>query len=488
LSAASQAVVQTLAFFLLYRFLIDRLGLEQFGIWAVVLATASVTRLSEMGLAGSVTKFVAAARAEGDDRAASEFIQTAAITLAVILTAALVVVFPVLSHLLPHVLPATAVPAGRSILPYAVASIWLGTIGGIWQSGLDGCLRSDIRAGLMIGTTLLFLMVAYAAVPRFGLIGLASAQVVQGVALLVVGWWLVRHVAGHAPVVPLHWSRKRLRQLIGYGANVQVLALVMVLFEPTTKLLLGRYGGLSAAGTFELAQQLVTKMRALIVESNRVVVPIMAGMNGGGDHQRSLYRRNLQVLLFLVTPLFAALASAIPAISEIWLGHYRNEFVIMGVCLTVGWYVNTLSSPAYFAYLGRGELRWLTLSHIILGFTNGAVGWVAARFFGTMGVLAAFLLSLVLGSVIPVVTYHHEQRLHSADLVSRDDVRLVIVCVIASVMAVAGYTLTVDGGAPWWTRGAWLALMLGAMLVAASRHPLASRMVAFASRRGSPAA
>jgi hypothetical protein len=67
-------------------------------------------------------------------------------------------------------------------------------------------------------------------------------------------------------------------------------------------------------------------------------------------------------------------------------------------------------------------------------------------------------------------------------------VRLVIVCVIASVMAVAGYALTVDGGAPWWTRGAWLALMMGAMLVAVSRHPLASRMVAFAARRGSPAA
>ncbi len=485
-SAASQTLVQTVAFFFLYRFLIDRLGLEQFGIWAVVLATASATRLSELGLAGSVTKFVAAARAQGDERGAAEFIQTAAITLAVVLTVALLLLLPLLSHLLPHVLPAGAVPAGRRILPYALASMWLGTIAGVWQSGLDGCLRSDIRALLVIGATALFLLLAYLAVPRYGLVGLAAAQVVQGVALVVAGWLLVRRLVGNPPIVPLQWSRARLRQMIGYGANVQVLTVVMLLFEPTTKLLLSRYGGLSSAGTFELAQQLVTKMRALIVESNRVIVPIIAGMHARGDQQRGLYATNLHVLLYLVTPLFAVLAATMPAVSEVWLGQYRTEFVMMGVALVFAWYVNSLTAPAYFAYMGRGDLRWLTVSHVILGVSNGVLGWLAAKAFGTPGILAAFVISLVAGSVIPVITYHREQGMRVRDLVSRADVILVTVCVAAATLAVAGHAQAHGSAVVWWKRGLWLALMLSVIVVAAGRHPLTQRVVAVA-RRASPA-
>ena len=40
-SAAGQTVVQTVVLFLLYRYLIDRLGIERLGIWGVVLAMLS---------------------------------------------------------------------------------------------------------------------------------------------------------------------------------------------------------------------------------------------------------------------------------------------------------------------------------------------------------------------------------------------------------------------------------------------------------------
>ena len=46
-----------------------------------------------------------------------------------------------------------------------------------------------------------------------------------------------------------------------------------------------------------------------------------------------------------LTPLFAVLASVIPAISELWLGHYEPQFVIMGVVLAVAWYLNSVTAP-----------------------------------------------------------------------------------------------------------------------------------------------
>ena len=131
-SAAGQTLVQTAVLFFLYRYLIDRLGIEQVGVWAVVLATASAARVSEMGLAGSVTKYVAASRAEGNDRAASEVLQTAAITLAAVLGLILLVGYSSLFRVLQYLLPVNGLEQGRAVLPYAVMSLWLPHVNQPW--------------------------------------------------------------------------------------------------------------------------------------------------------------------------------------------------------------------------------------------------------------------------------------------------------------------------------------------------------------------
>ena len=484
ISAAGQTIVQTAVLFFLYRYLIDRLGIEQVGVWALVLATASATRISELGLAGSVTKFVASYMAQGDRRAASEAVQTAAISLAVFIALVLLVVYPGLVFVLPRFLPAASLPDGLAVLPYAMVSMWLGAVSGIWLSGLDGSLRSDLRAGLVILSTVLFVAMVVMTVPQHGLVGLAASQVGQGVVLVVLGWVAVRRSIGQMPLVPMRWSRERFREMLGYGANVQVMTAVMLLFEPTTKFLFARYGGLSAVGHFELAQQVVMKVRALIVESNRVVVPVMAGLGSVGSDARGLYSRNIQYLVLLLTPLFAVLASVIPAISELWLGHYQPQFVIMGVVLTVAWYLNSVTAPAYFAYLGHGRLRWLTVAHLVLGVGNVLLGVALGPLFGWPGVIVAFAISLAVGGFIPVWTYHREHALSVRTVLSRSDLSLLAVCVSAAAVALGGYAASLQFGTAPWTRIGLLAATTTAIAVAAWRHPLAPDVRRLA-RRGS---
>jgi O-antigen/teichoic acid export membrane protein len=49
-----------------------------------------------------------------------------------------------------------------------------------------------------------------------------------------------------------------------------------LLYEPTTKILLSKYGGLGILGNYEMASRLVNQVRALIVNANQVVIPIIA--------------------------------------------------------------------------------------------------------------------------------------------------------------------------------------------------------------------
>lgn len=472
LSAAAQTLVQTVALFFVYRHLIRHLGVERLGVWGIVLATTSVARVSELGLSGSVTKFVSTYAARGNERAASEAIQTAAISIAGILTLGLPLLYAALVPTLTYLLPPAATPDAIAVLPYALVSLWLTAVAGIWLGALDGRLRSDLRAALVIFSTLVFMALAFAVVRDYGLVGLALAQVAQGGILALGGWAMVRRVVRPMPLLPLDWSRARFREMLGYGVNIQIMAIVMLLFEPMTKLLFARYGGLAASGYFELAQQLVMKARALIVESNRVIVPVIAGMEAARADARRFYATNVRYLFCLLTPLFAGLAAAMPVISELWIGRYERQFVIMAVSLTIAWYVNSLTAPAYFAYLGEGKLRWVTASHIALGVANAALGLTLGPLLGWEGVTLAFVMSLAIGSLLPVWTYHREHALRLHEMLSGSDWLLA-----GFSLATTAATLTVYSSARLTdaSLSARLALVVvtgTALLVATAGHPL----------------
>ena len=84
-ASVGQVIVSALILFVLYRAILEMLGAERLGIWSVVLAAASASRIGELGLSASVTRFVAKYRAQGDDKAAGYAVQTAAVSIAVLL-------------------------------------------------------------------------------------------------------------------------------------------------------------------------------------------------------------------------------------------------------------------------------------------------------------------------------------------------------------------------------------------------------------------
>jgi O-antigen/teichoic acid export membrane protein len=430
----------------LYRFLLDSIGVEKLGIWSIVLATASAARVSELGMAGSVTKFVAAYRAQGDDQAAAEALQTAVVSLAVVLGIVLILGYPGIFWALSHVLPAAGVEDGLAILPYALLSLWLTAVSSTWMSGIDGCLRTDLRAGIMIFSSIVFLISSFVGVEHFGLLGLAMAQVGQGVVLVILGWVFIRRIMPALPLLPIRWKAEQFRKMLGYGVNFQLNSVVMILFEPSTKILLGHYGELAAAGYFEMAQRMVTKVRALVVESNQVIVPVFAGIDAHGGDARDLYISNVRYMFFLITPVFAVLFALAPVISEIWIGSFHHQFVVMVACLTIAWYLNSITAPAYFVYLGQGRLRWVTVAHVIMGATNIIAGLVLGQYFGWQGLVVAFSVALALGSVIPTWAYHYENRLRLIQILSIQDAVLVVVCFGVSLISFLGFWFLFNAG------------------------------------------
>ncbi|HMN13063.1 MAG TPA: lipopolysaccharide biosynthesis protein, partial [Bellilinea sp.] len=432
----AQTVLGALLLFALYRYINTALGVERLGIWSVVLATASAANLANLGLSGGVVRFVARDRARGDLGRAAQVVDTAAITLAALVGVLLPLLYPSLAHLLPHLFQAEHLSDALSILPYALLSLWVTMVASVFSGALDGCERMDLRAGLVIGGQLLLLPLAFWLVPRHGLVGLAWAQIGQGAFLLLGGRLLLTKALPGLPLLPSRWRTPVLREMLGYGANIQLATLFMLMLDPVVKALMARFGGAAAAGYFEMANQLVVKVRGLIVMANQAVVPHAAVLaETAPERLRELYRQNVRALVFIALPTMTLLFAWAGGASWLLIGDYRAEFVAILGLLALAWGANIFCGPAYFINLGSGRVGWNTLSHIVMGATNAGFGWALGTVYGPTGVIAAYAFALIAGSAVLIVAFQRQHALNWRLGLGSEHGWLVMACAIVAAIS-----------------------------------------------------
>ncbi len=437
-----QVVVTAGTLFVLYRFVKDSIGIENFGIWSLVLATTSVSSLANLGMAASVVKFVSMYLARGCPDRASAIVQTGVITLAVVLAIALVMLYPVVARILEEPLESDQVPLALSILPYAFVSFWITSIAGVLQGSVDGHQRVDLRSACLTGAALSYLAAVFVLVPERGLIGLAQAQVIQAGLLLIAVWFVAYRLMPELPLLPIVWRWDVFKEILSYSVQFQVVSVFQLLTEPITKYLVMAFGGAALAGYFEFAYRMVVQLRTLVVTTHRSIVPTIADLQErAAEVVRDLYRTSFRLILYLILGGLPLLIALSPWISEVWLGSYEAAFVTFAVVLFVGWFLNMLSNPAYFAYLGIGNLRWVVTGHAVIGILNVTLGIILGRLFGAFGVVGGFTAALLVGSLVTTIAYQRAYRIRFSEVIRRESTALGLTAVAGMVLALFLYDM-----------------------------------------------
>jgi O-antigen/teichoic acid export membrane protein len=409
----AQVVITGVVFFVLYRYLYDRLGVEQIGVWSLVIAATSISRIGDLGLSAGVVRFVAQALGRNDTQRAADVVQTVALTLGVFMAAVLLIGYPLFILALGYFLPAYGVTIALSILPYALMSLWVMVIVSVFSGGLDGCMRMDLRSLLTAASHLVYLGLALLLVPKYGLKGVAMAQLTQSVGLMILMWWMLRRQLRALPFLPLHLKYPVLKDMIGYGVNFQIITVMNMLFDPVVKALMSRFGGLEALGYYEMSNRLILQGRAMIVEASRIMVPAIATLQEHDSGKaKQLFITSYGITFYVSVLFYGALGIFITTISMLWLGHYQAMFIQFALLLNLGWFVNTLIGPAYFSNLGSGMLRTNMISHIIMGLSSLFVGIVLGLNYSGVGVVIGTVFGLIAGSMFLLVSHIKQAELH----------------------------------------------------------------------------
>lgn len=394
---------------LLAPLMLNQLGSDRFGLWSLLSVFAGLYLSADLGLAGTLTRFVADCRARGDrDRLRSVY------TIGVALYAALSIVALGVVVLLRHrLLDAFQIAPG--ILPEAraaliAAAVTYGLLNGsmLIASVLGGLQRMDVWNRISMATTVLQLAGATMILLSGG--GLVALLANTAVALVAGVLWGRSHVKRLAPEIGFDVSRvdlAQIRGLMSYGVALQVInAGVLVQFQ-LDKVLFGSMLSLRSAGEYELAHRSVTALWSVPALMLPPLLPAAAHLAASGDHDRvvRLYRRSTRYVLAAAFPIAAGIIVLAPVLCSAWLGPGHGQAASAMAALAAMLAVNVLTGTGTAIARGLGrpglELRYHALAialHVSaslaliprLGYAGGLWALFASTSIASLYFVAAF--------------------------------------------------------------------------------------------------
>ncbi|MDX6767756.1 MAG: oligosaccharide flippase family protein [Candidatus Methylacidiphilales bacterium] len=374
------------------------LGKEEFGLWALAQQISGYLMLLDFGMSSALSRFLADHKDEAEgDRYGSMLLTGSLVFLIQGMVIALVGVG--LSWAAPFLF---AVPAELrldftlvlSLLSIvAGVSVMLRSIG----SPLWAFQRLDVVNGCAALSLLLSLGWIWWAFGRgWGIYSLAAAGVpgtVAGTAIALVICWRNGYYAR-----PGRWGRPQwavFRKVFGFGKDVVLMTLGSQLVNASQILIIGRFIGLEAAGTFAVATKFYTLGQQFVAKVLEGAAPTLTEMFVRGETSR--FRERLEQVILLTLALSAVggscLAMGNRSLISLWTSGavswtWGGDVFLAALILVIG------VSRCFVGVFGIvGQLQPVRYLYLLEGSVFVLLAILAGRGFGLWGILVAMLLA-----------------------------------------------------------------------------------------------
>lgn len=411
-AAQSAPVVTTFVFsFILAPIMLSRLGLAQFGVWAVTGALAQYARLLDLGVTSSVARFVSLHEARGERRAVEEILGIgllAATGVAVVTFLAAVLAAPLVSEVL-------------GVFDSGEMRVVLLSAAGISSANLFGAVVSSVPVGLRrmgppnvaatLGNVVNFVASLAALALSTDLVPYALAN--AGAA--VVGFLF--SVASLVYVWSAPYSRRpklaHARSVIAFGVKSQLITLAELVNTQTDKLIIAAMLGPRTTGAYEIGNRAVQGVLSLALLSLSALIPTATAdlVKRGREVIAEYFRRYTVRTLAIAFPMYGTLCVAAPYLLVAWLGEAPPHSSQVIVLLSLSFAVNMTTGVAMTLLMGDGRPGMVAQTATLLVVLNLAGTIAAAPLFGLWGVLIATVAAQVVTSVIFLVRFHRRYSL-----------------------------------------------------------------------------
>ncbi len=373
--------------FVLAPVMLDRLGLAQFGVWAVTGALAQYARLLDLGITNSLARFVALHDAEGDRRGIEETIGIGVIAfclLGLVMIAAAFFAAPFVSDVLG------TLDSGemRIVLVCAAAIAIAYVIGGVLSAlpiGLRRMGPPNVAATASNVTNFAFSLGALAMSTQLTTYAIANV-IAAGIGIFFSLGALI--YVWSAPYLSRP-SLSRARHILSFGVKSQLVTLADLVNLQTDKLIIAAMLGPRTAGAYELANRAVQGVLSLGTLTLSALIPTATAdiVQRGKSVILEYFTRYSVRSLSIALPMFGTLCVSIPYLFVLWLGEVPPDSAAIVVLLSVTFAVNMTTGVPMTLVVSDGHPGVVAQTAVVLVVLNVSATIALAPIFGLWGVL-----------------------------------------------------------------------------------------------------
>ena len=419
----TRVIVETLVVLLVTPYVVHKLGQARYGLWALAGVLTVYVRLLDFGVARSLIKYVAEFHARKGSAEINHLVNTAALLYVMMGVSLVGLVWWLRWPLIVYVfrVPEALQPEALAIFVGVTVVSVLRLVSGVFESVLDGLQRMELTSATsVLDRTLSAVGSVIALQLGFGLPGLVVKNAVVAVVVGILNLLLIRRLLSTLVLSPRFFSVASAGRLFRFGANFQIVNLMVFLIDPFNKWLLGRAVSIESVGYYEIATQVVARVVVLFRAVADAIYPAVSELQALLGHLSlsRVYRRATRHLATISLPAFTLMVVLSDALIDLWLGPGYPDVVRALRILGMARLVSITATPALFIAQGFGRPDLGMYAMVASGILNLTVSSLLVPRMGFDGVIYANALAIASGSLLMFVFFHHAFRIRPTELVN----------------------------------------------------------------------
>jgi O-antigen/teichoic acid export membrane protein len=419
---------------------IVHLGVDGYGIWAIIMTLAAYMRFGSIGIKSAFQKYVAEATGSGDFSKVNRLLSTGSFGMLAISLVGFIPI-PFFSRQLAHLagIPDRFLSSSASAIVVLGAIMLFSNFGSVYEAIVMGGHRIDLsRKFVTFFTVLEAIAIVIVLHYGYGLFAMATIMAVSELCYLGCCYVAAKRILPVINVSLKHLSRSTLRELVTFAGSYQLVNILEIVYQSILPVAILRVFGANVGGLLAVANRLVA---AALMVQDALILPILSGGSmvygtGSAENMRILLTKTLKVSLLLCLLPLAFVSAFGGIIIFAWTGQ-RDPMLTTAVWM--------ISLAALFKALSLVELVLYRVSgkslldNIRQGMRIGMILIVSvlAPQLGVYGVLMGLAVVELISMVFMFVVLTRTFEGFTAKLILPDGAKLVLATAATVAVGIA---------------------------------------------------
>jgi O-antigen/teichoic acid export membrane protein len=437
---------QGITLLFLVPYIISKVGNEQYGIWALLVAVVTYFSLVDIGGNATLTKYVAEYYSKRDIESLALLVNNGALfylgVVAVILVVGLTLSHSILSLVN---IPLQLRDEASVVFNFVLVIFSLTTFSNVFTSVISGLQRIDILNGVLIAAnTLRVIGVVIVLEIGWSIRGIVISDTFVGISTLTLMIFFAKRLYPSLTVNPLAYNRQMLRRIVGFGAKLQVSNVSGLINFQLDKILLSRFLGVQFVTFYDVGSRLLKNARGFPLMVLSPLVPAVSELSSSGNYEKLfvLYGAASKYLVAFGAFVFGFFFVAAANIVGLWVGAGYGLSVATMRILCVGYFLNLITGVAAYSSVGIGKPSYLVRVAVIQSVGNIVLSLTLIQAIGYYGAAIGTAISLAVGGLYFIGSFSKEVQ----DTL-KNFFRMILVRPLAATLAAGGLTWLIEEGA-----------------------------------------